>query len=353
MNKILFYTCRNVTGKFSKGLVCNFKILEKENKTIDFLMSTKTQKCKKYIESVANITINSAINLFGDYYLSDAVQMKSWKEVYDALDVSELKNYDSFYIMGGIHFPQSNLNRFSKRTRHFPNDRGQLKFIQNGKHIINVFALHKAHVLYDIPLHEFAYDSDEMSSNLFQVEQNLDNYHLYHIYDLPIYDMRRLDSLQYFLQEENQLYESNEKIYDFTFGYTVFSYGNRVHYSKDVYEIASKFGKVNLYTKNNVTNTDTSIDRDSYLYKLSQSKYTMILPAYDEKCFSLYRFIEALHNDCLPIIHRNCFTDDIDKSYNVDMSLLKTIYPFSESKRLELLEYFKNKFLVFEKGFIS
>lgn len=347
--KRLIYTCRNITGAFSGGLLCNLKMLD--GSTIDLLTSNKTDQCKIHIEDSVGININQRLNLYGDYYLNTAKYLKDWNEVYNSLDVSPLQIYDAFHIFGGLHFPQSNITRFSKRANIFPADKGQLKFKQTGLHIINVLAIHKAHVLYDIPLHEFSYDSDELCSGLFQVNQNPSKYHLYHIYDMPHYNMYRLDSLQYYLLRKNLI--PTDKIYDLTFGYTVFQYGNRPTYIDYVDKITCRFDNVNLYVKNAISGHDTSIPRDVYLNKISESRYTLIIPSYDNSCFSLYRFIESIHLDCLPLIHQDCNIDDVQRSFDVDLSILKTAIPFSEDNRLKLLEYFKSKFLVFEKNFIG
>ena len=257
-----------------------------------------------------------------------------------------MKNFLLVFIGGGL----GSLSRYALSFI-FPADKGQLKFKQTGLHIINVLAIHKAHVLYDIPLHEFSYDSDELCSGLFQVNQNPSKYHLYHIYDMPHYNMYRLDSLQYYLLRKNLI--PTDKIYDLTFGYTVFQYGNKPTYIDYVDKITCRFDNVNLYVKNAISGHDTSIPRDVYLNKISESRYTLIIPSYDNSCFSLYRFIESIHLDCLPLIHPDCNIDDVQRSFDVDLSILKTAIPFSEDNRLKLLEYFKSKFLVFEKNFIG
>ena len=45
---------------------------------------------------------------------------------------------------------------------------------------------------------------------------------MYHGYDIPFYDMKRLDSLQQGLKntETKNLFDDNEKIYDIVFGYS-------------------------------------------------------------------------------------------------------------------------------------
>lgn len=348
---ILFYTSRNVTGAFAKGLIVNMQIMSTVDTMIDFLTPTKTDSGQSFIEETTGLRIRQSCNLFGDYYENKAIDMGSWKEVYDDLDVSALKDYDSLHIFGGLHFPQSELTRFSKRSKKFPDDRGQIKFRQTAMHIVNIMAMHKAHVIYDIPLHEFSYDTDELSTNLFKVDQNPSKYHQYHIYDMPEYNMKRLDSLQYHLLSRHTFMDFDEKHYDFTLGYTVYAYGNREEYAKQIDDVVKNFDISNIYIKNNVTKYDNSISRDLYLDKIAQSRYTYIIPSYDNKCFSLYRFIEAIYYDCLPLIHEDCYLDDVAKCFDVDLKDLVRTTPFSEEERLSKLEYLKHKILRVERLF--
>lgn len=354
--KRIFYTCRNVTGSFSAGLVVNLKYLEHNASSVDFLTNLKTTKGKEHIEAITGMKIDRQLNLFSDFYLNKAVNMKDWKEVYDSIDVSSLKDYDSLHIVGGLHFPQSGMTRHEKRANVFPNDRGQLKFKQTGLHIVNVMAIHKAHVMYDIPLHEFSYDCDELSSGLFQVPQNPKNYYNYHIYDMPQYNMTRLDCLQYYLMNKplnTQLFEFEDSsdLFDLTFGYTVFDYGNRPNYCNYVDSMAEKFNSVNIFIKNSITGEDTSIDRFKYLDLVAKSKYTLILPSYDNDCFSLYRFVESVHLGCLPLIHTDCNISGVESTFNMNLSELVTDIPFTEKRRLDLIEYLRSKLIRVEKGF--
>jgi ABC-type xylose transport system substrate-binding protein len=166
--------------------------------------------------------------------------------------------------------------------------------------------------------------------------------------------MKRLDSLQYYLSKQNKNFieEQVEKEYDITFGMTDIQ-KFREKYFDDAKNVLSKFEKVNFYLLNKVTGEDTFIDRDQYLKKIAQSKYTIILPAYDSTCFSIFRLLESLQNDCLPLIHEDCYIKDVNKSYNTDLSELITDKPFSENDRIELLNKFKKVFLTVERKFIT
>jgi hypothetical protein len=103
--------------------------------------------------------------------------------------------------------------------------------------------------------------------------------------------------------------------------------GNRSKFSEKISEIAEQFTSVNLFTKDKVKNIDNSIPIPEYLKLIEKSKYTYILPSYDNDCFSLYRFIEAIDLDCLPLLHPDCKVEDVQKSFNVD--LMPFVYRYS------------------------
>lgn len=57
------------------------------------------------------------------------------------------------------------------------------------------------------------------------------------------------------------------------------------------------------------------ISQVSYDRKLSSAKYTLAIPAYDPKHFSIWRIFEALHFNCLCLIYGKCDLTDIKTTY--------------------------------------
>lgn len=70
------------------------------------------------------------------------------------------------------------------------------------------------------------------------------------------------------------------------------------------------------------------LSQQEYYEWLSQSKYTTIIPSYDNTTFSIIRMVEALKFDCIPLVHVKCNLKD-----------LKCTFP-------ELYEYITNNLLV-------
>jgi hypothetical protein len=292
--------------------------------------------------------------------------MSSWEEVYNSLDVSSLEKYDYLYLFAGIDLDSSNMTRFGNRVGVFPKDSGQMKFESHGKIFTNILAMLKAHKLYNIPIHEYQYDTGEISLTLFHKDFTPDAklYSSYYNHDIEEYGIKRMDSLQYYfnkLDEKNKDYNSifsTEKDFDFAFAFTVLRTSGRKNYTDFITEVSKCFNKSKLYTKNHFTGVDTSIDSDLYSEIIERSHFTMILPAYDRKSFAIDRFITALHSDCLPLIHPDANYQVIEKSYDVSLQDLLLDSPskaatFTNDKRDALLSFYKNKFLKFENPLTS
>lgn len=344
MKKAIFYSTRAIAGREGDNICRHFSILDQYD-SIDYLTSAKTDAAKRLIQSRSMIKIDRQINTFVAWHNSVGKLLSDWYDVYSSLDVSCLQDYDALHIIGGLDFHNSNLGRSLSRKEVFPRDRGQMKFQSTAAHLVNILALLKAHREFGIPLHEIAFDPNEMSCDLFHRDVSpKDNYHLYHGYAVPAFQMKRLDSLQHHFNKCVSL-AYDDKNFDFTFGYFILDDSGRQHYPAVINEIASQFINKNVYCKNEFTGENTIIAGDLYLEKIKQSRYTYMLPSYNKHCFSIYRFIESIKNDCLPLIHSDCNIEDVSKSFNVDMSVLVRSTAFSESDRIDILEMFKKKML--------
>ena len=354
MSKCLFYTTRAIDGREGPNICRHFTILKHHHDQIDVLTSKKTAASKKLIEENALIRVREMNDSYRAYYDNEVKKFSTWMEVYKDINPAFLKDYDALYIIGGLDFHNSAIGRHQKRRGVFPHDGGQIKFESLGTHLTNILAMLKAHQVYGIPLHEMAYDPNEMSCDLFHSDVAVgSNYYLYHGYDIPKYNARRLDSLQYHLEnKQNSLFEEEvEKVYDFTFGYTILDDSGREHYPEYINNVASQFKVSNLFCKNEFTGENTHIPGDEYLEKVKRSKFTFMLPSYDAHCFSNYRFVESIYNDCLPLIHPDCNIVDVSASFNIDLSPLQTSTVPSEADRLALLETYKQA-MKFSSGYI-
>jgi hypothetical protein len=356
MTKAIFYTTRAIDGREGKNLCRHLTILKHTHTAVDMLTANSESGTKK-AQEYGHLDIAKYHNHYGGFYANEAKEMDDWMAVYNAINPIALKEYSALYLIGGLDLHRSNLGRFENRVGVFPHDRGQLKFESCGLHLVNILAMVKAHNEYGIPLHEIAFDPNEMSCNLFHVSVapvREQGYYLYHGYDIPLYGAHRLDSLQCWLEAEhgqpkNSVFDFNDtsKKYDFTFGYTVLKESGREHYPNDITLIATQFKNPNLFVKDEYRNINTHVAADKYLDLIKESRFTYMLPSYNKHCFSVYRFLESIYHDCLPLIHPDCNINDIGESFSIlaDLKILQNGNVPSESERLDILERLKTAML--------
>ena len=117
-----------------------------------------------------------------------------------------------------------------------------------------------------------------------------------------------------FIYLRNKYFNNNySKQYDFIFGLTniMSARSYRSNLIKELLEIEHDLKHNNLkckyFIKDKFRKINTFINgieyNDTYI---TQSKYTLIVPSYDEKEFSLIRFLEAIDRRCIPLIHKDC-----------------------------------------------
>jgi hypothetical protein len=347
----LFLSTRSWGGRESGAVSVHLKILNHDHDQVDGLLTGSTRRSLGDAERSSSLIVHDIQTGISPFYREIRGRISLWEEFYHELNVEALSKYKELFLIGGIDLWRAGLTRFGKRVGVFPKDKGGLDWDSHGKIFANVLALLKAHNVYGIPLHEFAYDPNEIPLSKFHSDFTPKGpYHTYHGYDIPDYGIKRLDSSQYYLQQ-NPAY-IYPKSQDFVFGYTVLEGSNRINHVPFVDKMSPNFGISQIFVKNKIQNIDTFVDFTRYQMEISKSKYTLILPAYDEKCFSIFRFLEAIHRDCLPLIHPGCHVKDVEQSFGVSLSPLIRDTPFSSSERDELLSEYKGKMLKFEKGFI-
>lgn len=355
---ILIYINRSYTSKYNKSLIEQMSVLreyDKTNYTFTLLTHYKTSKPIEYVESVANIKFDDIIN-FDEFYESIVFSKKydTWLKLYESKDFEdktiELGKVDKVYMFGGILSKAANLRRETNGLDLLMLKSGQMNFKQVGISVTGALLCLRASTDNDCELNEFCYDVSENSLNLL-THIKPKKYRLLHGYDLPDLGIERFDSLQYYLKNSPQtnihklIDTENEKIYNIVFGMTILT-EDRL----EIYNNVQKINNVKLFVKNKFDGTDTFIPRDEYIDYIKQSRFTIIIPTYDKRSFSIYRLIESVYYDCLSLFTRDCYLVDIIKTFNFDERIInKLIIDYNEIKlldereRLEILTYLKDK----------
>lgn len=354
MTKGLVYSTRGVTSPIFHHYLQMMQYVETVCDTVDFFSPYATERPLKHVQEVSKLKFNKHVNHLVDAYHEKFIHMKTWDEIYDAIDIEFLKDYDDIFIYGGLFSTASNLRRYTKRNGVFPRDSGQIKFQSVAIPCVYILAILKANRVYNTRVHELALEPLEMSLDLFHADYTpKSNHFLYHGHSKNSLNISRLDYFQYYLLKKSDgLFEVEkaEKTIDFTFGLTVIEQV-RQKYEYDARDFIKQFPNSRFYIRNKLTGEDNYVDRLTYFDQLAKSKYTMIVPAYDTTMFSVYRLMEALYCDCLPFIHPDCYLDDMNESFGIDFGRLVVDKPWSEEDRLKLLEEFKSKVLTVACGF--
>lgn len=153
---------------------------------------------------------------------------------------------------------------------------------------------------------------DLLEVNMSELIPNAKDYHMYSISDRNIQFSPIVIDYDIWMKQSGP----KEKIYDFSFG---FSNVNKIPSRTKIYQDLKEFP--NIFYKGDDINT--FIERDVYNdHYITSSKYTLIIPAYDNTQFSMIRFCEALKRECIPLIHETC---KFEHSFNERKEFLEVI----------------------------
>jgi hypothetical protein len=352
MNKSLVYSTRPITGKLVTSLVQQMQFLEMYDNEYTFWDMKKTDSGARHVQSVTGIPMKHT-NIHTDSY-NKAKNLPNWGEVYESIDASWLADYDSLLLFGGLLSDGSKLKRGQSQIADMLKNKNQLKFVSVGSVMYCVLSIIKAHNEYGIPLMEFCYDTTEAALNLIPRENrnapDLTNYSLLHGYSIDRYAMQRVDNMQYYYNHIASMFDDySKKEYDFTFGLTILT-KERLHQLQKVEDVADQFTVRNLFVYNKLTGENNFLSRDTYLDLISKSKCTLVMPTYDESTISIYRVIESLHYNCLPLFHSSCKLDEFAASFDIDASDLSDLivddqrkFSLTDNQICDRIQFLKDK----------
>ena len=371
---IIIFTTRPITSKYTKSLIEQMRILKEyqANGYNLILWTPKTlAKNTEYILQVSGVLIDEMVCYIDDYRRCmvdhKPPMYDTWYEFLDKEDwISQFENVSDIVIFGAMLSDAAGLTRKKNVYNSLMNKRAQMNFIQNGSYLCALFQLVKLSRERKIPIHEICYDPCEISLDLL-TDYSPHKLYCYHGYDDANYKFQRLDSLQSYLEVktnnwlENYFENDTEEVYDFTFGMTVLA-KNRLKQYEDLMNGLNHNEnlKANLFIRHKELNIDTFISRDEYLDFIKKSRYTLLIPSYDIQHFSVYRFIESIYNNCLPLITSDVCYDSFAESFDIDKEFIKKITvdystignkmnEINEDERLSILNYFKSKCLSYDK----
>lgn len=298
-------------------------------------------------------------------YLDTYQSVDVWRHYYDKIDVSDFKQYDNIYVIAPPVYALYSLTdeKFKKFHEDFSDlldSKRDLRFNSHGLPLLEMMVLAKASREYKIPF--FQYNFEVTGIDLSKIK-GLEPYQYQMFHGYKYRDLDYATTLQhYYVTEENKKMDDFfadtteiKKTSDFAFCYYLFEkqrQEHRVIATDDLKEkILPKFdeNKMFFYEYNKEDPKAKTIPRDDYLNRVAHARFSYIIPSFQKDVFSIDRFVDCIANNCVPLIHPTVYTDDVEKTYNVDLSQLKTFEIPTEEKRLEILSYLKDKVLYAEK----
>lgn len=346
MRSCLFMTTRGFNANYS-SLYKQMNIL-KEYDNITFIHKYKTERVIPYIEEHTKIKINNVINFRSKFEDVLSLKYPTWKDYYEALDVDQYK-FDSVWLFGAPLSDGAKLKRRLPDTFDKMYDKNAfMKFISIASLYFDSYSLVKIANNSNVEINELCYDPGEASLSTFSLSPKVN---VYHGYDIDHLGIKRLDSLQQGLKNTSKRRLFSDKDNDFILGYSYMTpERSDIHNeAQEIYkEISYKYSK-KLFIKSKMTNEYNDILYDDYLDEVSRSKFTLILPSYHKNCFSAYRFIESVYNDCLPLVLESCYVDEFKSSYNLDSLIIvnknniNSVLSMNDEDRINILNDLKRK----------
>lgn len=290
-SKFLFHTISDICSSYYK---------EFKNYNVFFLShySTKERVLKLFDKEDRAV-------FFDDIILSKDITEKldysiyeNWLEVYNTLDVSNLPKFDKIIEVGSA---LSEGNKLQYGVTSFDNlfmSKAQFKFISGRKQKENILLAYKIAHEQGIELIHHIIDPQEVNYNDFNFK-NIE-YSRWFSYSSQKFDFGKSSA---FLESHKRNVKNQDKEYDFVFGYTILTKdrSDDLEIQSIITDLSGKI-KTRIFLRDKYKNIDTFIKKDEYLDYIKKSRFTLIIPSYNEETFSAFRYIESIYSGCVPLI---------------------------------------------------
>ena len=284
----------------------NFAILQTlakihENDNMYLFMLQKSSRMQKFIEGTHIRLVN----------LTDFMSIENWPEKYEkGLEILEKYKIDKMYVTKQLILQSYNYKNDTTVRTFLDNWKTNPTFSMNFVMMRNCYEklCFQLCIAKKCPTVELVLDPQaiDLSKNIHykkgykrvyilnKKKLNLDYAKIYE----PMYDFR-LNEKEY------------EKTHDLCFACTALT--NDRKYIIDAF-MNNKFDKkwlVNIVSKE----TSKRISQTEYFEWQGQSKYTLMIPAYDVSTISIPRIFEGLMYDCICLIHSKCDLTDLRDTF--------------------------------------
>lgn len=355
---ILVYLNTNITGESKHNLRQSLAFLN-EYKDKYRLIAFSMNKTDRFLQSIiddAGVKFDQVI-LKGYEFWDDFVtnyKFDKWRQFMDErYYLSELENVEHVVCVKGLLSKQG---RIQRDLPHF-NDKvieghANIKFVSNSRNIAGYISCLMLCKYRDIPFHELIYDTQETSANQIVADDVRPEFiHSYFLYDVKDYGYKRIDSMNYFNRYVAGAHDIFNKDIDIAMSYVAVT-KDRAKINDKIHDLFHRLEGIFPQTELLRGHKKLNMPRPEYLAMIARSRYTLIIPAYNDREMSIFRFIESINLGCLPLITEDVFTEDFIRTYDLDIDKVDAIsvkydcsnlQSFTEEERIELICYFKHK----------
>lgn len=370
MSTLMFFNRPGITGPYSSSLVKQSSLLTATGDEVMMLTYGISESYHGKLFRNMHMTprlVSYRTQLFRDITLADDryadtfTPVKTWEAAVDKgfqeVFGEVLGDIDRIVVFGGIVSPFVNRKNNKLNSLYRTNT---LFTMQNFcRSMLGTYYVIRLANTLSLPIHEVCYDPGENSVSQLDIVEN--DVITYHSYDSQHYGFSRLDAYQYYLMKYEHS-EPVEKDVRVVFGGTVTT-KSRVGPWTRLQPLVETFGqndRLHMKITKPVIIPRTDVPHNEYVKTLARSKFTVIIPAYDDAAFSGLRFIEAIFNRCLPLITEDCPYDEFVRSFGIEQSVVnRLVHPHNElahtveamgdSERMELVDYLYDKVIRFER----
>ena len=277
---------------------------------------------------VDNLMHKNKRNRFYDHVLlvDDCVKdcdykvQNNWEEIKDVMDISHLPKFNKIIEVGAALSTKNKLARGLTNYKNLFHKREGFTFESTKHKIKSIVLLYKILKANDCEFIHYLIDPQEFDYN--DIDSDLD-YHRFFQYCSTSFKFERSDQFLEAHKFRSEFYD-NTKSRDFVFGYTV---ATKERNSNDYAQIEPQLEGLyyTMLLKDKFKKIDTHVDKPVYLEYLRCSEFTLVIPAYEERSFSAFRYIEAIYAECLPIILDTNELDEVRKSLYIPDCLVANI----------------------------
>lgn len=333
--KTLMITTRPLTSSVNNALMYGLV----DDNTRILLVHCHKNEYKKSIKRHEILNKELGVN-YDKFHLFNARSYSTLKlkfsELVDLINVDEFKEYDTIRFFDGIQL--SGIN--NKKPLDY-NQRVNMNIGVSFNQLFNTAICIAIHKKFNTKVVQYTTDPQEMQLNQLKIPTIVEKANFGHNYKNQKYN----DFYQKSMEKKRKLIPKVEKDLEFVMGYTELKELSRNNTVSKINEVIRyNFKNIKIFTRNDSIGINTLIRHNEYLSYLNRSKFTLVIPPYDKESFSVYRLIESLAFDCLPLIHNSCCLKYMNETYNCDFSELiyNDDFDLSDENRLYLLEKFKS-----------